>query len=130
MIVRVRDHKLFRRRGYDIVYIQNINIAQAALGLSLDVPTLQGDEEIEIPRGTQSGDLIRLRGRGIPHLGNKRMRGDQLVTVIVETPKSLTDEQRELLLQLAETFDDGSDEYRDRADGWFDKLKHTLGTDE
>ena len=58
------------------------------------------------------------------------MRGDQLVTVIVETPKSLTDEQRELLLQLAETFDDGSDEYRDRADGWFDKLKHTLGTDE
>ena len=130
VIVRVRDHKLFRRRGYDIVYIQNINIAQAALGLSLDVPTLQGDEEIEIPRGTQSGDVIRLRGRGIPHLGNRRMRGDQLVTVIVETPKSLTEEQRKLLLQLAETFDDGSDEYRDRAEGWFDKLKHTLGTDE
>ena len=97
-----------RRQGYDIVYVQNINIAQAALGLSLDVPTLEGDEEIEILRGTQSGDVIRLRGKGIPHLRNKRARGDQLVRVIVETPKSLTDEQRELLTQLAESFDDGS----------------------
>ena len=130
VIVRVRDHKLFRRRGYDIVYIQNINIAQAALGLSLDVPTLQGDEEIEIPRGTQSGDVIRLRGRGIPHLGNRRMRGDQLVTVRVETPKSLSDEQRELLIQLAETFDDGSVDHGDTPEGWFDKLKQSLGGEE
>jgi DnaJ-class molecular chaperone len=58
------------------------------------------------------------------------MRGDQLVTVIVETPKSLTDEQRELLTQLAETFDDGSDLHGERPDGWFDKLKNTLGADE
>ena len=130
VIVRVRNHKLFKRQGYDIVYIQHINIAQAALGLTLDVPTLQGDEEIEIPRGTQSGDVIRLRDKGIPHLRNKRTRGDQLVTVIVETPKSLTDEQRELLMQLAETFDDGSIPYHDRTEGWFDKLKQSLGADE
>ena len=130
VIVRVRNHKLFKRQGYDIVYIQHINIAQAALGLTLDVPTLQGDEEIEIPRGTQSGDVIRLRDKGIPHLRNKRTRGDQLVTVIVETPKSLTDEQRELLMQLAETFDDGSIPYHDRPEGWFDKLKQSLGADE
>ncbi len=130
VIVRVRNHKLFKRQGYDIVYVQHINIAQAALGLTLDVPTLQGDEEIEIPRGTQSGDVIRLRDKGIPHLRNKRTRGDQLVTVIVETPKSLTDEQRELLMQLAETFDDGSIPYHDRPEGWFDKLKQSLGADE
>ena len=130
VIVRVRNHKLFKRQGYDIVYVQHINIAQAALGLTLDVPTLQGDEEIEIPRGTQSGDVIRLRDKGIPHLRNKRTRGDQLVTVIVETPKSLTDEQRELLMQLAETFDDGSIPYHERPEGWFDKLKQSLGADE
>ncbi|MDE2822811.1 MAG: molecular chaperone DnaJ [Chloroflexota bacterium] len=130
VVVRVRNHKLFTRQGYDIVYVQNINIAQAALGLSLDVPTLEGDEEIEIPRGTQSGDVIRLRGKGIPHLRNKRARGDQLVRVIVETPKSLTDEQRELLTQLAESFDDGSGDTRKKPDGLFDKLKQSLGADE
>ena len=130
VVVRVRDHKLFRRQGYDIVYVQNINIAQAALGLSLHVPTLQGDEEIEIPRGTQSGDVIRLKGMGIPHLRNKRARGDQLVTVIVETPKSLTNEQRELLTQLADTFDDGSGHPHKKPDGLFDKLKQSLGADE
>jgi molecular chaperone DnaJ len=130
VVVRVRDHKLFRRQGYDIVYVQNINIAQAALGLSLDVPTLEGDEEIEIPRGTQSGDVIRLKDKGIPHLRNKRARGDQLVTVIVKTPKSLTDEQRELLTQLAESFDDGSGQGRKKSDGLFDKLKQSLGADE
>ncbi len=130
VVVRVRKHKLFKRQGYDIVYIQHINIAQAALGLYVDVPTLQGTEEIEIPRGTQSGDVIRLRDKGIPHLNNRRVRGDQLVTVIVETPKSLTDEQRELLVQLAETFDDDSIPYQDRPEGWFDKLKQSLGADE
>jgi molecular chaperone DnaJ len=130
VVVRVRDHKLFRRRGYDIIYVQNINIAQAALGLTLNVPTLQGEEEIEIPRGTQSGDVIRLRDKGIPHLRNKRARGDQLVTVIVETPKTLTDEQRELLTQLADTFDDGSGHTRKKPDGLFDKLKQSLGADE
>ncbi len=130
VIVRVRNHKFFKRQGYDIVYLQNINIAQAALGLSLEVPTLEGDEEIEIPRGTQSGDVIRLRGRGIPHLRNRRARGDQLVTVIVETPKSLTDEQRELLMQLAETFDDDTCQDRKKRDGLFDKLKQSLGSDE
>ena len=100
------------------------------MGLTLDVPTLERDEEIEIPRGTQSGDVIRLRGMGIPHLRNKRARGDQIVTVIVETPKSLTDEQRELLTQLAETFDNGSGPTRKKPDGLFDKLKQSLGADE
>ncbi len=126
VVIRVRDHKLFRRRGYDIVYVQRINIAQAALGLSLHVPTLHGSEEIDIPRGTQSGDVIRLKGKGIPHLGNNRTRGDQLVTVIVETPRTLTDEQRELLIQLAETFDDGSGSYHEKQEGWFDKLRQSL----
>lgn len=130
VVVRVRDHKLFQRQGYDVLYVQRINIAQAALGLSLEVPTLDGNAEIVVPRGTQSGDVIRLRGQGIPHLGNKRVRGDQLVTVVVETPQSLSDEQRRLLTQLAETFDEGASHGRDRPDGWFDKLKHTLGGEE
>jgi molecular chaperone DnaJ len=129
--IRVKDHQFFRRQGYDVVYAQNINIAQAALGLSFDVPTLDGEAEIVIPRGTQSGDVIRLKGQGIPHLGNKKLRGDQLVSVTVETPKSLTDEQRELLTRLAETFGDNSTEQGGEPnEGWFDKLKQTLGSDE
>ena len=125
--VRVRDHKFFRRHGYDVVYMQGINIAQAALGLSLNVPTLEGEAEIVIPRGTQSGDVIRLKSQGVPHLGNKRLRGDQLVSVVVETPKSLTDEQRELLTRLAETFADGSASHDgEKPEGWFDKLKNSI----
>ena len=131
VIVRVSRHKFFRREGYDVIYLQGINIAQAALGLSFDVPTLDGEAEIVIPRGTQSGDVIRLRGQGIPHLGNRKQRGDQLVTVVVETPKALTEEQRELLTRLAETFgDNGTSPNGDKPEGWLDKLKHTIGNDE
>lgn len=131
VIVRVRKHRFFRREGYDVVYLQGINIAQAALGLSLDVPTLDGEAEIVIPRGTQSGDVIRLKDQGIPHLGNRKQRGDQLVTVVVETPKSLSEEQRELLTRLAETFgDNGDTPHGGEQEGWLDKLKHTLGSEE
>ena len=127
--IRVKKHNLFQRQRYDVLYSQNIDIAQAALGLTLDVPTLDGDTELNVPPGTQPGDVIRLKGRGIPRMGNTRARGDQLVTIVVQTPKSLTDEQRQLLTRLAETFDSAARNGSKR-DGWFDKLKQTLASDE
>ena len=127
--IRVKKHEFFQRQRYDVVYIQHIDIAQAALGLTLDVPTLDGGAELEIPAGTQSGEVIRLKGQGIPHMRNTRARGDQLVTIIVNVPKSLTDEQRQLLTRLSETFG-GTSPSGSKRDGWFDKLKHTLGADE
>lgn len=127
--IRVKKHEFFQRHRYDVLYIQHIDIAQAALGLTLDVPTLDGDAELQIPAGTQSGNVIRLKGRGIPQMRNARARGDQLVTVVVNVPKSLTDEQRQLLTRLAESFG-GTAPNGSKRDGWFDKLKHTLGADE
>ncbi len=83
----------------------SINVAQAALGTRLSVPTLEGNkQEVEVAPGTQSGAILRLRGLGVPHLrGNGR--GDLLVLLRVEVPKKLSDEQRQLFRQLAATLD-------------------------
>ena len=125
--VRVKAHPLFQREGYDIIYRYTGNIAQAALGATLVVPTLEGEAEIVIPQGTQTGDVIRLKGEGIPHLDNQRHRGDQLVTIIVKTPISLTDEQRLLLQDLALTFGEDGKEGPQEDKSWFNKFKDTLG---
>ena len=128
--VRVKSHPLFWREGYDIAHKETLNIAQAALGSTLVVPTLEGEAEIVIPQGTQTGDVIRLKGEGVPHLGSRNRRGDQLITIVVETPKSLTDEQRQLLQELADSFgENGSDGSVDDKN-WFDKLRDTLGSPE
>ena len=78
-----------------------ISFAQAALGAVVEVPTLDGPEDLEIPRGTQSGETLRMRGRGMPDIGG-RARGDELVEVSVETPRHLTARQEELLREFAE----------------------------
>ena len=124
--VRVQDHPIFEREGYDIIHRQPINIAEAALGGPLVVPTLDGETEIVVPPGTETGDVIRLQGEGVSHLGSKNQRGDHQVAIEVETPKSLTDEQRLLLEKLAQTLGDGPRRSEDDK-GWFDKLKDTLG---
>ena len=127
VLIQVKDHPVFRRDGYNILYAKPINVAQAALGDTVTVPTLEGDTELVIPVGTQSGQTFRLKGRGVSHL-NKSRRGDQLVTVAVQTPTSLTDEQRRLFQQLAMSLSDSeTDADSDYDKGWFDKFKDTLG---
>ena len=128
--VRAKSHELFWRESNDIVFKQTLNIAQAALGSKLVVPTLEGEAEIVIPQGTQTGDVIRLKGDGVPHLGSRNCRGDQLITIIVETPKSLTDEQRQLLQELSDSFGENGSDGSDDDKNWFDKLKDTLGSPE
>ncbi|MDX2038502.1 MAG: molecular chaperone DnaJ [Isosphaeraceae bacterium] len=99
--VHVRNHPFFERRRNDLVCQVPIGFAQAALGAEIEVPTLEGTELVMVPRGTQSGEVIRLKGRGMPDL-NGRGRGDELVEVVVETPRHLTPRQEELLRELAE----------------------------
>lgn len=100
--LRVRPDQMFRRDGFDLLSRRIISISQATLGGRVNVKTIDGDVELEIPSGTQSGKLIRLSGKGVPHLGS-RERGDLLVEVVVHIPEKLTKEQRRLLEQLSET---------------------------
>jgi molecular chaperone DnaJ len=105
VVLSVEPHPVFQRRGNDVLVELQVNVAQAALGAKVKVPTLEeGDEEISIPTGTQSGKVIRLRNKGIPHL-RRDGRGDQLVLVRVATPTKLTQEQKDLLRELGETLD-------------------------
>ncbi len=102
VVVYVKEHAYFQRQGSDIYLTLDINIAQAALGDELLIPTVDGDESLAIPRGTQSGKKFTLKGRGVPFL-QRQGRGDQHVIVQVKTPEHLTAEQEELLKKLAGT---------------------------
>lgn len=99
--VRVRPHERFTRDGHDLVSDLPIAFTQATLGAHLTFQTLDGDEDLVVPAGTQTGRVFKLRGRGVPHL-NGRGRGDVLVRVRVETPTRLSRSEEELLRQLAE----------------------------
>ena len=98
--VRVRPHPVFRREGDDVVSDLKVGIAQAALGATVEVETLDGKERVRIPAGTQPGGEIRLRGKGIPRVRG-RGRGDHILRVRIEIPRDLTNEQKELLLRYA-----------------------------
>ena len=101
--VSVLPHSQFERDGFNVYYDMPITITQAALGDSVEVPTLDGKVKYTIPDGTQTGTVFRLRGKGTQRL-NASGRGDQFVTVTVETPMNLTGEQKDLLRKLGETF--------------------------
>jgi molecular chaperone DnaJ len=98
--IKVKEHSLFHREGQHLVCQIPLTYSQAALGAKIEVPTLDGREELEIPAGTQPGDVFRLRGRGMPD-PRQRGQGDLLVQVSLEVPKTLTPRQEELLRELA-----------------------------
>lgn len=99
--IHVKEHPLFQRDGQNLICRIPISYSQAALGAKIEVPTLDGKEELDLPHGTQSNDEFKLRGKGMPDPRGRR-RGDLLVRVTIETPKKLTKKQEELLRQLAE----------------------------
>jgi molecular chaperone DnaJ len=99
--VHVTPHLSLRRDGTEIFYEQQLSIAQAALGTRVKVPTIEGEEELEIKAGTQPGTEIRLRGKGVPHLRRPGTRGDLHVIVHVAVPTKLSKRQRQLLEELA-----------------------------
>jgi len=124
VVLDVKPHPYFQRQENKIILETPLTMARAALGGKVKVPTLDGDVELEIPAGTQTGDTFRLRGKGIPYL-QRSGRGDQLVLVRVVTPTKLTARQEELFRELAETMCD--EDCRQPQKGLFDKIKDALG---
>jgi molecular chaperone DnaJ len=121
VVIHVAEHEQFERQGNNLYEAVPISFAQAALGAELMVKTLDAEEKLKIPMGTQTGTVFRLRGKGMPALGG-RGRGDLFVSVTVITPTSLTREQRKLLEQLAEV------ESKDLADKTLvDKVRDIFG---
>ena len=104
--VSVKKHDIFEREGTSVLYELPISIVQASLGADVEIPTLDGKEKKTIQPGVQTGDVIRLRGKGIPFLRGGG-RGDEFVTVVVKTPTNLNEEQKELLRKLGESFGEG-----------------------
>ncbi len=98
--VRVRPHPVFERHGTDLYHRLHLPVTQAALGVELDYETLDGDVEVRIPAGTQTGEVFRLRGSGVPHLQG-RGRGDIVLEVVVDTPTGLSAEEDKLFRSLA-----------------------------
>ena len=124
VVVHVQEHEFFKRKDNDVILDINLNVAQAALGDKITVPTVDGEVEVVIPPGTQTGRVFRLRGKGIPRLrsdGSNSGRGDQLVYVQVEVPTKLTEEQRHLFEQLAESLGTGVTPQRN-GKGFFDRV--------
>jgi molecular chaperone DnaJ len=121
--IQVKPHKFFHRKGNDILLDLNINVAQAALGAEIEVPTLDGPAKLTIPPGTQPGRIFTQKGKGVPFLRGSG-RGDQHVVVNVAIPARLNPEQRQLFEDLARTL--GS-EVLPQERSFLDNLKEVLG---
>jgi len=104
VVVRVADHDLFEREGDHLLMEMPISFTQAALGAEVDVPTLEGQHALTIPKATQYGAMFRIQGEGLPNLRTGR-RGDLVLVTKIETPKKLTKKQEQLLRDFAETED-------------------------
>ena len=126
----ITQHDFFRRRENDIILDMKINVAQAALGAKVTVPTVDGDEAIDVPAGTQSGKVFRLRGKGVPRIrsdGSANSRGDQLVVIQVDVPTKLTADQRRLFEELGRTLGGADVEPQKAGKGFFDRVLDFLG---
>ena len=126
VVVHVQEHPIFIREDTEVICEVPVSFTQAALGSTIEVPTLDGKVKMKIPGGTQSGKVFRLRGKGIPHL-NGYQRGDQHVRITVEVPEKLSRKQRDLLEQFAAI--SGEDSHP-QSKGFFDKVKELFGTEE
>ena len=124
VIIHVKEHSLFVRQENHIVIEVPISFPQAALGCEIEVPTLEGKVNLKVPSGTQSGKVLRLKGKGIIDLHGYG-RGDQLIRVVVETPRSLTARQRELLEEFAKL--DGKAVNHPLSKGFVDQIKKMFG---
>lgn len=120
--IAIKPHPIFSRHNNDLVCQFPITFTHAALGATVDVPTLKGSEQLTIPPGTQHGEVFKLKGKGLPDVRSHRV-GDELVQVLVEIPKKLTEKQKQLLREFAGTEDATALPQRK---GFLDKLKDVL----
>jgi molecular chaperone DnaJ len=127
VVIEVEEDERFVRDGADLIYMLPITFGQAALGAEVEVPTIDGAARLRITPGTQSGRLLRLRGKGLPHL-QSAARGDLIVRVVVWTPTKLSTEQEALFRQLAEVEDAAPTEAtHEERPGFWNKVKEALG---
>jgi len=124
VVLRVKPHAHFRREENSILLELGINVAQAALGDQIQVPTLDGMEDMAVPAGTQTGDTFRLRGKGVPFL-RRNGRGDQIIMVHVMIPGRLSPRQKELFKELGKTL--GREVIQQPGKGLFEKFKEAIG---
>jgi len=120
---RVKPHEFLERDGNNLIAVVPITFAQATLGATIDVPSLDGTQQLKVPPGTQYGRIFRIRGRGLPDVRSGRS-GDQLVQVTIETPANLNARQEELLREFAQT---ENINVSPKSHGFFDKLKKHFG---
>ena len=123
--IAVKPHPVFSRHNNDLVCQVPISFTQAALGGTIEVPTLKGTEKLDIPAGSQHGEVFKMKGRGLPDIRSYR-NGDEIVQILIEIPKKLTPRQQELLREFADT------EYNDvmpQTRGFLDKLKDVFKND-
>jgi molecular chaperone DnaJ len=124
--ITVKPHVFFVRRGDDIVYELPVNFIQAALGDEVEVPSLVGKTKIKIPPGSQTGKLFRMKGQGIAHV-NRNGRGDQLILLVVLTPNSLNDRQKQLMKELGNSFTPDNLPNREKWKDWIDGVRDAFG---
>jgi molecular chaperone DnaJ len=124
VVLHVREHEFFTRQGDDLLCVLPITFAQAALGAQVEVPVLEGTGRLDVPPGTQNGDVLRLRGKGMPELRG-RGRGDACYQVVVEVPRKLNARQRELLAEFEHVSSGGEQE--PLVGGFLESLKKLLG---
>ncbi|MCC7351734.1 MAG: molecular chaperone DnaJ [Phycisphaerales bacterium] len=124
--IRVQPHPFFSRHNNDLVCQIPISFTQAALGAKIEVPTLKGSEDLDVPAGTQHGEVFKLKGKGLPDIRSYR-NGDELVQVMIEVPKKLTERQRQLLKEFADMEDVAVMPQRK---GFMDKLKQMFTGDD
>ena len=121
--VRLKPHEFLHRDGNDLIAVVPISFTQAALGTTIDVPSLNGTRGLKIPPGTQYGSIFRIKGQGLPNM-RTHQTGDQLVQIIIETPTKLNKQQQELLREFAKT---ENKRISPKTQSFFDKLKKHLG---
>ena len=121
--IRLKKHDIFERDGDDLHCNVPVPLTSAALGGSIEVPTLGGKAEIDIPEGTQHGKTFRLRGKGIKGIRSS-YPGDLYCHIVVETPVKLTEHQRKLLKELDESFKKGGEKHSPHSKSWTDRVKN------
>jgi len=122
VVIHLKQHSVFQREGDDLHCEMPISFAQAALGGEIEIPTLDGSAKIKVPAETQTGQVFRLRGKGIKGVRSS-YPGDLMCQVVVETPVRLTDRQKELLRELDETLKKDANRHSPRAKGFMDKVR-------
>ena len=127
VVLAVQPHELFRREGYDVVLTWAVPYPTAVLGGTCRVPTLHGDEELEIPAGTGAGRAFTLRGKGIPRVDG-RGRGDEHVVVTIRVPKKLSSEQRKAVQKLADVLKEAPGSPTREEKGFLEKLRDFISS--